>query len=817
MYKYLRIIVIGIIMPQLNVLPVNLSQSVELKDESSAFISTTSKGEFSQYIDQHLTKSKDGEGVMGVDEIKSAANSTKNIDAQIEPQGDRKKVDGSAKNIDVTDEAELAGDTSVSVQKIAADGNKLQTEPSKTESSKKDQKALFESEQLMSFLTKADNTLVKQPIDTPLVISSPEQMLIDPKVNNEAELLLNASHLVADLSAVAKALEKEQSDVMLTPTISSKLTEQLVPEEEQMLPNGFNIVDKASTSNKLAAEVAPLLNKKTVPSEVPVLSNSTSEQGKGTINEKLSVGVTPILMEKAVPAAEPGLNSGITEAVRENTKGNLFVEPIQGKVKGSNQTEAPVILVKGSENKAVLTNLDINSISDVELANANGDKIKLVQPIPNPILSSQTIPSQALPSQGVPSKQSLEGELETIDIEADSSPEEPKITNQLNKHVKLDQAQIHDAKINQPSLSKTGIQIPEQEAVNLSQLAASANEKTTSNAASQANKVQAQADAVKSLGKTNDLMNGQINQSEQTLQEKKLSSADSQLANNVSVQNSDTAALNKKSNQAAANINTTALSGNHFSDSDLNADEANKASAKQDDKAQLSAFLSEQNQQKSIANNETMTNDKVTVGAKNGVSFNTNTNTSFIDVTGKATETAQDVIEQQSIEILNPSVATEVTQNQKTNTQLHQETISLFRKDFADAVKDKVMLMISQKLQRFDITLDPPELGNMQVRVNLQGEQATVNFIVQSQQTKDALEQNMHKLRDSLSEQGVDVGDANVEQQSQQSSDGEETTAGSNNKMEDRIDNMAEANDVVAHTLSAQMIDSSTASVDYYA
>jgi hypothetical protein len=31
------------------------------------------------------------------------------------------------------------------------------------------------------------------------------------------------------------------------------------------------------------------------------------------------------------------------------------------------------------------------------------------------------------------------------------------------------------------------------------------------------------------------------------------------------------------------------------------------------------------------------------------------------------------------------------------------------------------------------------------------------------------------------------------------------------------MDNMAEANDVVAHTLSAQMLDSSTASVDYYA
>jgi flagellar hook-length control protein FliK len=89
--------------------------------------------------------------------------------------------------------------------------------------------------------------------------------------------------------------------------------------------------------------------------------------------------------------------------------------------------------------------------------------------------------------------------------------------------------------------------------------------------------------------------------------------------------------------------------------------------------------------------------------------------------------------------------------------------------------------------------------------------------MVQSQQTKDALEQNMHKLRELLAEQGVDVGDANVEQQSQQSANEEDSSAGNNNQMTGEIDNMAEANDVVAHTLSAKMIDSSATSVDYYA
>jgi flagellar hook-length control protein FliK len=127
------------------------------------------------------------------------------------------------------------------------------------------------------------------------------------------------------------------------------------------------------------------------------------------------------------------------------------------------------------------------------------------------------------------------------------------------------------------------------------------------------------------------------------------------------------------------------------------------------------------------------------------------------------------------------------------------------------------MLMISQKLQQFDITLDPPELGNMHVRVNLQGEQATVNFVVQNQQAKEAFEQNMHKVKELLAEQGVDVGDANVEQQSQQSDTAENNEENSNDSHQNSMTNTADASDAVEHSLSARMIDSSTTAVDYYA
>lgn len=182
----------------------------------------------------------------------------------------------------------------------------------------------------------------------------------------------------------------------------------------------------------------------------------------------------------------------------------------------------------------------------------------------------------------------------------------------------------------------------------------------------------------------------------------------------------------------------------------------------------------------------------------------------------RETQKAYERVAQQSPDLLNPLASSDVSQSQKTNIQLHHETISIFRKDFSEAVKDKVMLVISQKLQQFDISLDPPELGNMQVRVNLQGEQATVNFVVQNQQAKDALEQNMQKLKDLLADQGVDVGDANVEQQSKQSNQSDDENSASDNR-NNFVANTAEADEVIELSLSSHLVDTSTKAIDYYA
>lgn len=170
--------------------------------------------------------------------------------------------------------------------------------------------------------------------------------------------------------------------------------------------------------------------------------------------------------------------------------------------------------------------------------------------------------------------------------------------------------------------------------------------------------------------------------------------------------------------------------------------------------------------------------------------------------------------QEQSFENSISKLSSNAVQTQKSITALNTETIAIYRKDFANAVKDKVMVMINQKIQQVEIQLDPPEMGNVHVRVNLQNEQAAVQFIVQNQQAKDALEQNMTKLRDMLAENGVDVGDANIEQR--QPGEQSETAFADGNRDEQDGKNLEQTSDE-GHVQAHNVVKASSTGVDYYA
>jgi len=78
------------------------------------------------------------------------------------------------------------------------------------------------------------------------------------------------------------------------------------------------------------------------------------------------------------------------------------------------------------------------------------------------------------------------------------------------------------------------------------------------------------------------------------------------------------------------------------------------------------------------------------------------------------------------------------------------------------------MMMISQGKQEVQIRLDPAELGSMFIKVNVQQDQLQLNIQTQAGLSKDIIEQNMPRLREQLAQQGIQLGEANVQQQSQQ-------------------------------------------------
>ncbi|WP_448213095.1 flagellar hook-length control protein FliK [Colwellia sp. MEBiC06753] len=197
--------------------------------------------------------------------------------------------------------------------------------------------------------------------------------------------------------------------------------------------------------------------------------------------------------------------------------------------------------------------------------------------------------------------------------------------------------------------------------------------------------------------------------------------------------------------------------------------------------------------------------------------INTGARTTFADSLAAAgVQSATDeavALDQKAIQQHLDSVAGKVTQSNvemKKAQQIQLETINIYRRDFANAVKDKVMVMVNQKLQQVDIQLDPPELGNVHVRLNLQGEQAAVSFTVQNQQAKEALEQQMGKLRDMLQESGVDVGDANVAQQQQN-----QQSEGFGQGHQQGGQQLTDGN--VAPETIAQLVKPSATGVDFYA
>lgn len=106
-------------------------------------------------------------------------------------------------------------------------------------------------------------------------------------------------------------------------------------------------------------------------------------------------------------------------------------------------------------------------------------------------------------------------------------------------------------------------------------------------------------------------------------------------------------------------------------------------------------------------------------------------------------------------------------QNSNQATQL-QQPLELQAKNAPALLGSRILMMINQGKQEVSIRLDPAELGSMNIKLQMQQDQVQLTIQTQAGVSREIIEQNLPRLREQLNQQGINLGEANVEQQGQQ-------------------------------------------------
>lgn len=87
---------------------------------------------------------------------------------------------------------------------------------------------------------------------------------------------------------------------------------------------------------------------------------------------------------------------------------------------------------------------------------------------------------------------------------------------------------------------------------------------------------------------------------------------------------------------------------------------------------------------------------------------------------------------------------------------------------WGEALGERLVWSVREGLQQARIQLDPPHLGPLEIRINLQDDQASVQIQAHHAVTRDVVEAEIPRLRSMLADAGFSAVDVNVSQQQQQ-------------------------------------------------
>lgn len=154
------------------------------------------------------------------------------------------------------------------------------------------------------------------------------------------------------------------------------------------------------------------------------------------------------------------------------------------------------------------------------------------------------------------------------------------------------------------------------------------------------------------------------------------------------------------------------------------------------------------------------------------------------------------------------------------------QPIAMHQSGWTEEIVNRVMYLSSANLKAADIQLQPAELGRLDIRVNMVPDQQTqVTFMSAHPSVREALDGQMHRLRDMFNQQGMGQVDVNVsdqnrgwqgqqgQEQAQQGQSGRTSAAGG--RLDSADEELAPATIAEAAAQTTSVIGSSA--VDYYA
>ncbi|WP_110991851.1 flagellar hook-length control protein FliK [Pseudomonas sichuanensis] len=96
-----------------------------------------------------------------------------------------------------------------------------------------------------------------------------------------------------------------------------------------------------------------------------------------------------------------------------------------------------------------------------------------------------------------------------------------------------------------------------------------------------------------------------------------------------------------------------------------------------------------------------------------------------------------------------------------------QQPLAMNQGAWTEGLVNRVMYLSSQNLKSADIQLEPAELGRLDIRVNVAADQpAQIHFISGHAGVRDALDSQVHRLRELFAQQGLAQPDVSVADQS---------------------------------------------------